>query len=147
MTTSSRDKIPATTQVPVLTDPQGVVSWAQELLNQYKQDYQRLVQAIKEAVTETTGVIMPANTKISLTRSFDGFLTVVDMTHHNSAVFEIRGTANATREVIDGSGLFSITPGNPNTINVFSQGGIYYVESQLAGSTQVAFHEQGGSLG
>lgn len=133
--------------MPVLTDPQGVVSWAQELLNQYKQDYQRLVQAIKEAVTETTGVIMPANTKISLTRSFDGFLTVVDMTHHNSAVFEIRGTANATREVIDGSGLFSITPGNPNTINVFSQGGIYYVESQLAGSTQVAFHEQGGSLG
>lgn len=94
---------------------------------------------------------VPFTVAAGATQAFaDNTLTgviVISTTEDVSAVFEIRGPTNTTRELLDNAGLFSQTAGTANSVNVYWDGASnYVVQNNRAGTISVSVLKLGTTI-
>ena len=90
---------------------------------------------------DSAGAVMLASTAVAMADnevkslpSFIGVYLIVDFTNGNVAMFALRGGVNATQEVFDPSGIFSVTKDTASMFNVYYETG--YKLQNKRGSTK-----------
>jgi hypothetical protein len=107
--------------------------------------YLLIRQALGETTTRGSAIALVNNGDLPLQMMFHGFVAVADITHHDSGVVELRGSANATRIVEDPGLRYSTVKDTAGKVNLYYEAG-YKVQNKTGVDIVLAFHALGGEL-